>query len=167
MFLLNSQAQGASGKNEQSTQTPWRGAQCSCIGLSQLWLWLLFSTGVGSGGAGSASSLPKVLIWWNAGQNLWKLAQNPWNSEQKWRPKQLEAFYYEVTFLVFFGQVWENSGKNFLHPQKFACSYTRAIIPSLFLRFVLILQYHVLENISVLISKICPYLWLASLFSAA
>jgi len=24
-FLLNSQAQGVSGKNEQSTQTPWRG----------------------------------------------------------------------------------------------------------------------------------------------
>ena len=32
-FLLNSQAQGVSGKNEQSTQTPWRRAQCSCIGL--------------------------------------------------------------------------------------------------------------------------------------
>jgi len=36
-FLLNSQAQGVSDKNEQSTQTPWRGsqrcgAQCSCIG---------------------------------------------------------------------------------------------------------------------------------------
>ena len=25
-FVLNSQAQGASGKNEQSTQTPWPGA---------------------------------------------------------------------------------------------------------------------------------------------
>jgi len=25
-FLLNSRAQGVSGKNEQSTQTPWRGA---------------------------------------------------------------------------------------------------------------------------------------------
>jgi len=25
-FLLNSQAQGVSGKYEQSTQTPWRGA---------------------------------------------------------------------------------------------------------------------------------------------
>jgi len=40
-FLLNSQAKGVSGKNEQSAQTPWRGApearvQCSfigCIGL--------------------------------------------------------------------------------------------------------------------------------------
>jgi len=32
-FLLDSQAQGGSGKKEQSTQTPWRGAQCSCIGL--------------------------------------------------------------------------------------------------------------------------------------
>jgi len=31
-FLLNSQAQGVSGKNEQSTQTPRRGAECSCIG---------------------------------------------------------------------------------------------------------------------------------------
>jgi len=25
--------QGVYGKNEQSTQTPWREAQCSCIGL--------------------------------------------------------------------------------------------------------------------------------------
>jgi len=32
-FLLNSQEQGVSGKNEQSTQTLWRGAKCSCIGL--------------------------------------------------------------------------------------------------------------------------------------
>jgi len=31
--LLNSQAQGVSGKNEQSTQTPWCGAQCSRISL--------------------------------------------------------------------------------------------------------------------------------------
>jgi len=31
-FLLNSQAQGVCGKTEQSSQTPWRGAQCSCIG---------------------------------------------------------------------------------------------------------------------------------------
>jgi len=31
-FLLNSQAQGVSSKNEKSTQTPWRGAKCSCIG---------------------------------------------------------------------------------------------------------------------------------------
>jgi len=30
-FVLISQAQGVSGKNE-STQTPWREAQCSCIG---------------------------------------------------------------------------------------------------------------------------------------
>jgi len=35
-FLLNFQAQGASGKNEQFTQTPWRGAQCSCIGCISL-----------------------------------------------------------------------------------------------------------------------------------
>jgi len=32
-FLLNFQAQGVFGENEQSTQTPWRGAQCSCIGI--------------------------------------------------------------------------------------------------------------------------------------
>jgi len=31
-FVLNSQAQVVSGRNEQSTQTPWHGAQCSCIG---------------------------------------------------------------------------------------------------------------------------------------
>jgi len=35
-FLLNSQAQSVSGKNEQSTQTPWRGAQCRCIGCTGL-----------------------------------------------------------------------------------------------------------------------------------
>jgi len=35
-FLLNSQAQAVSGKNEQSTQTPWRGAQCSCVGCIDL-----------------------------------------------------------------------------------------------------------------------------------
>jgi len=40
----------------------------------------------------------------------------------------------------------------------------RATMPSLFLRFFLTLQYHVLENVNVLISKKCPYLWLASLF---
>jgi len=40
----------------------------------------------------------------------------------------------------------------------------RANIPSLFLRSVLILHCYVWENITVLISKKCPYLWLASLF---
>jgi len=30
---LNSQVRGVSGKNEQSAQTSWRGAQCSGIGL--------------------------------------------------------------------------------------------------------------------------------------
>jgi len=39
-----------------------------------------------------------------------------------------------------------------------------ATIRSLFLRFVLILQYYVLENINVLVSKIRPCLGLASLF---
>jgi len=34
-FLLNSQAQGVSGKNEQSTQTPWRGAP-EALGPMQL-----------------------------------------------------------------------------------------------------------------------------------
>ena len=32
------------------------------------------------------------------------------------------------------------------------------VLPSLFLGFVLILQYYVVENITVLISKKCPYL---------
>jgi len=47
-FLLNSHAQGVSGKNEQSTQTPWRGDQCSCIGLrpALLILSMLTSGGV-------------------------------------------------------------------------------------------------------------------------
>jgi len=44
-FLLNSQAQGVSGKNEKSTQTPWRGAQCSCIGC----IGLRPALGVGAG----------------------------------------------------------------------------------------------------------------------
>ena len=34
----------------------------------------------------------------------------------------------------------------------------RATITPLFLRFVLILEYYVLENTTVLISKKCPYL---------
>jgi len=38
------------------------------------------------------------------------------------------------------------------------------LLLSLFLRFVLILQYYVLETITVLISKKCAYLCLASLF---
>jgi len=34
----------------------------------------------------------------------------------------------QMTFFgVFFGQVWQNSGKNPSHPQKFACSYTYAL----------------------------------------
>jgi len=41
---------------------------------------------------------------------------------------------------------------------------SRATIPSLFLRFVLILQCYVLKNITVLISKKCPYLGPVSLF---
>ena len=40
----------------------------------------------------------------------------------------------------------------------------RASIPSLFLRFVLILKVYILEKIIVLIFKKCPYFWLASLF---
>jgi len=46
----------------------------------------------------------------------------------------------------------------------YGCAIGRAAIPSLFLRFVLILQFYVLENIAVLNSKKCPYLRLASLF---
>ena len=41
---------------------------------------------------------------------------------------------------------------------------TRASIPSLFLRFVLILKVYILKKIIVLISKKCPYFWLTSLF---
>jgi len=35
-FLLNSQGQGLSGKNEQSTQTPWRGGAPEARGPMQL-----------------------------------------------------------------------------------------------------------------------------------
>jgi len=41
---------------------------------------------------------------------------------------------------------------------------TTAAIPSLFLRFVLMMKGTVLENIIVLISKKCAYFGLASLF---
>jgi len=35
------------------------------------------------------------------------------------------SFFVEVIFFgVVFRQVWGNLGKNLLHPQKFACSYT-------------------------------------------
>jgi len=34
-----------------------------------------------------------------------------------------------------FGQVWENSEKNPLHPQKFACSYTYGDIYNHFIHF--------------------------------
>ena len=44
------------------------------------------------------------------------------------------------------------------------CAIRMAAIPTLFLRFVLILQYHVLENIAVVNSRKCPYMRLASLF---
>jgi len=32
--------------------------------------------------------------------------------------------FWRTLFVDFFGQVWENSGKNPFHPQTFACSYT-------------------------------------------
>jgi len=39
-FLLNSQAQGVSGKNEQSTQTPWRGApEAGPNAVASAWGW--------------------------------------------------------------------------------------------------------------------------------
>jgi len=31
-----SRAHGVSGKNEQPSQLPWRGAQCNCIGCNRL-----------------------------------------------------------------------------------------------------------------------------------
>jgi len=46
------------------------------------------------------------------------------------------VFFFEVVFFgVFFGQVYGNLGKNPLHPQKFACSYTYDSIIRLWDRF--------------------------------
>jgi len=53
----------------------------------------------------------------NGAQRLQKNKRRPsfWRSHQK-RSTKVER--------QLFGQVWENLGKNPLHPQKFACSYT-------------------------------------------
>jgi len=40
------------------------------------------------------------------------------------RPKQHKLFFAGHFFMEFFGQVRENSGKDHLHPQSFACSYS-------------------------------------------
>jgi len=60
---------------------------------------------------------------------------------EKWRPrfaeKQVKTIFLEVTpqkrsakaARQLFGKVWENLGKKFLHPQKFACSCASAAAP--------------------------------------
>ena len=58
-----------------------------------------------------------------------KILSNSRKYEQKWRPTAPKitwrAFFWMSLFMEsHFGQVWENSGKNPLHPQKFGCSYT-------------------------------------------
>jgi len=53
-FPLNSQAQGVSGKNEHSTQTPWRGAP-EAKGPMQLHRLDRLKAGRGCSGAGTHS----------------------------------------------------------------------------------------------------------------
>jgi len=64
-FLLNSQAQVVSGKNEQSTQTQWRGAQCSCIGCICLRPVLIIITKADKGSI--TTVLDKEWYWEDAG----------------------------------------------------------------------------------------------------
>ena len=106
--------------------------------------------------AGGASAPPKFLICrksgqspWKFGQNLWKFEQNHWKSGQKWRPtlfdfEKLRPGFAEKQVQTIFGghtmktvgkccttafwAIWENSGKNPLPLQKFACSYTYELV---------------------------------------
>jgi len=75
-------------------------------------------------------------------ENTGKNGANVLWFEKKWRPTYAESHedlfffchpkngHHEKLFAqkaakkIFFGQVWENSGKNLSHSQKFACSYT-------------------------------------------
>ena len=96
-FLLNSQAQGVSGKNEQSSQTPWRGAQCSCIGSRP-----------------ALETLPKHLTEWCSVTNKFDiqffLRKNVWKSFfSNCQLKQLfeNNFHFSNNFIANF--LWKNS----------------------------------------------------------
>ena len=117
---------------------------------------LPLASGVGGGGAGGASAHPKVSICQKSGQNLGQIAENPGKMPENlgknvWLQKMAldlctethEDLFWEDTSKTdlydlcgrkFVGkltqkvnrQLWENSGKNRSHLQKFACSYTYA-----------------------------------------
>jgi len=59
----------------------------------------------------------------------WKSKVAPNLLWKKLEPRIARRVFLVVTFLELFGQVWENSGKNPSHPQKFAYSYT--YVPSI------------------------------------
>ena len=71
---------------------------------------------------------------------------------------------YLITGGSIFVLVFETMAEMVVYRLTCLCPITRAAITSLFLRFVLILMVCVLENIFVLISKICPYFDLCPYF---
>jgi len=102
----------------------------------------MWTTGVKGGGAEGGTAPQKIWI----GENLGKIPWNPGKCEeiwaknvptnlrkiaecafilQKWHPKWKWRVFFGDHFLsIFFRQVCGSLGKNFSHPQKFACSYT-------------------------------------------
>ena len=89
---------------------------------------------VGGWCARSAGTPSKVLIWcksWKntskSGQNLWKPSQTPWKYWAKMPPI---IFWFKKNWCPIFEEVCENSGKNHSQSQKFACSYTYVLTPS-------------------------------------
>jgi len=60
----------------------------------------------------------------------------------------LEKMFVQKVAQKFFRQVWGNSGKNPLHPQKFACSYTCAIADVTNSDYTVMLRYYIQDNLS-------------------
>ena len=57
------------------------------------------------------------------------------NSVKVWAKLAPNIFWFEKNLRPVFGEVCENSGKNHSHPQKFTCSYTYVLTPSVNLAF--------------------------------
>jgi len=88
---------------------------------------LTVGSGVGGRGAGDASAPPKsfdlVKIREKMAPNTWRITWRPFFGGHPKNGRHEKLFAQKVVH-NFFGQVWENLGKNPSHPQKFACSYT-------------------------------------------